>query len=188
MKWSRPQIQRMVKGVFDDLKASHVIVFKTSEDTVIAKAMSYIAADQEKDKQIEQEARDMLEQLEKASQEPIDRHKLFQMIKKKLMTQKNRPETWKAKGGVIEEIPLHFAHLIIDGIWDDDLVDYKDDERALKLAKQSISKFLKEVELLHEQVQNKIKSIKRTIIEGSEEWKALYDKFYKDELQRRGLL
>ena len=178
----------MVKRVLEDLKASHVIVFKSSEDSVLTKAMGYIIADQDQDKQIEQEARNMLEQLEKSSPEPIDRHKLFQMIKKKLMVQKNRPETWKEKGGMIEEIPMHFAHLIIDKIWDDDLVDYKDDERALKVAKQSIFKFLQELELLNEQVIKKITSIKRTIIEGSEEWKALYDKFYMDELKRRGLL
>lgn len=188
MKWNRPQVSRMVKGVLDDLKSSHVVTFKVPEETVVTKAIAYIMADQEKDKALEQEARELLEQMERASSEPIDRHKLFQMIKKKLRVQKNRPETWTSKEGRIEELPMHLAHLIVDGIWDDDLVDYTDEGRALKVAKQSISHFLQEVELLHDQVQNKIRSIKRTIIEGSEEWKALYDKFYKDELKKRGLL
>ena len=84
--------------------------------------------------------------------------------------------------------PVHFAHLIIDGVWRDDLVDYTDDNRALKVAKQSVGKFLNEVEFLNDQVRHKIQSIKRTILEGSDEWKALYDRFYKEELHRRGLL
>lgn len=188
MKWSKEQVKRMVKGVFDDLKVNNIITFKTSEELVVTKAINYVMTDQDKDRQIDREARRMLEDLEDSSPDPIDRHKLFQMIKKKLIAQKNRPETWKTKGGMVEEMPIHFAHLIIDSIWEDDLVDYTDDDRALKVAKQAVSKFLKEVELLNDQVKHKIQSIKRTILEGSEEWKALYDRFYKEELHRRGLL
>ena len=188
MKWSKEQVKRMVKGVFDDLKVNNIITFKTSEELVVTKAINYVMTDQDKDRQIDREARRMLEDLEDSSPDPVDRHKLFQMIKKKLIAQKNRPETWKTKGGMVEEMPIHFAHLIIDSIWEDDLVDYTDDDRALKVAKQAVSKFLKEVELLNDQVKRKIQSIKRTILEGSEEWKALYDRFYKEELHRRGLL
>ena len=188
IKWSKEQVKRMIKGVFDDLKANNIITFKKPEEFIVTRAINYVMTDQDKDKQIDREARRMLEDLEDSSPDPIDRHKLFQMIKKKLIAQKNRPETWKAKGGVIEEMPMHFAHLIIDGIWEDDLVDYTDDDRALKVAKQAVSKFLKEVEILNDKVKHKIQSIKRTILEGSEEWKALYDRFYKEELHRRGLL
>ena len=188
MKWTKEQIKRMVKGVFSDLKANNIVTFKATEDLVMTKAINYITADQNKDKEIDKEAREMVEELESKASDPIDRHKLFQMIKKKLMAEKNRPETWKTKAGVIEELPMHFAHLIIDGVWRDDLVDYTDDNRALKVAKQSVGKFLNEVEFLNDQVRHKIQSIKRTIFEGSDEWKALYDRFYKEELHRRGLL
>ena len=187
MKWSKEQIKRMVASVFNDLKANHIVTFKVAEDRVLTQAMGYIIADQEKDKAIDKEARRILEDLESKSNESIDRHKLFEMIKKKLIAQQNRPDTWKAKGGVVAEVPIHFAHLIIDGVWKDDLVDYDDDGRALKVAKQAVDRFLKEFELLNDQVRHKIQSIKRTILEGSEEWKALYDRFYKEELVRRGL-
>ena len=188
MKWSKEQIKRMIKGVFNDLKANNIVTFKAQEDLVVTKAINYIIADQNKDREIDKQAREMVEELESKASDPIDRHKLFQMIKKKLMDEQNRPDTWKTKGGVIEEMPIHFAHLIIDAVWKDDLVDYTDDNRALKVAKQSVAKFLNEVEVLNDQVRHKIQSIKRTIFEGSDEWKALYDRFYKEELLRRGLL
>ena len=188
MKWSKEQIKRVVKGVFNDLKANNIVTFKSPEDLVMTKAINYVIADQNKDREIDKQARKMVEELESQTSDPIDRHKLFQMIKKKLMSKENRPETLKTKEGVIEELPIHFAHLIIDAVWKDDLVDYTEDNRALKVAKQSVAKFLNEVDILNDQVRHKIQSIKRTILEGSEEWKALYDRFYKEELRRRGLL
>ena len=188
MKWSKEQVKRMVRGVFNDLKANNIVTFKSPEDLVVTKAINYVIADQNKDKEIDKQAWKMVEELESQASDPIDRHKLFQMIRKKLMVEKNRPETLKTKAGVIEELPIHFAHLVIDTVWKDDLVDYTDDTRALKVAKQSVAKFLKEVDVLNDQVRHKIQSIKRTIIEGSDEWKALYDRFYKEELHRRGLL
>ncbi len=188
VKWTKEQIKRVAKGVFSDLKANNIVTFKAPEDSVMTKVVSYVIADQNKDKEIDKEARRMVEDLESKASDTIDRHKLFQLVKKKLMAEKNRPDSWKSKGGVIEELPIHFAHLIIDAVWKDDLVDYTDDNRALKVAKQSVAKFLNEVEVLNEQVRHKIQSIKRTIPEGSDEWKALYDRFYKEELRRRGFL
>ena len=188
MKWSKEQVKRMVKGVFNDLKANNIVTFKSPEDLVMTKAINYVIADQNKDKEIDKEARRMVEELESQATDPIDRHKLFQMVRKKLMDRENRPDNWRTKGGMIEEMPIHLAHLIIDAVWKDDLVDYTDDNRALKVAKQSVAKFLNEVEILNDQVRHKIQSIKRTILEGSDEWKALYDRFYKEELHRRGLL
>ena len=188
VKWTKEQIKRVVKGVFNDLKANNIVTFKSPEDLVMTKAINYVVADQNKDREIDKQARKMVEELESQTSDPIDRHKLFQMIKKKLMSKENRPETLKTKEGIIEELPIHFAHLIIDAVWKDDLVDYTEDNRALKVAKQSVAKFLNEVDILNDQVRHKIQSIKRTILEGSEEWKALYDRFYKEELRRRGLL
>ena len=189
MKWTKEQIKRMVKGVFGDLKTNNIATFKSPEDLVVTRAINYVIADQNKDREIDKEARRMVEELESKASDPIDRHKLFQMIKKKLMDQENRPDNWRTlKGGMIEEVPIHFAHLIIDAVWKDDLVDYTDDNRALKVAKQSVAKFLSEVDILNDHVRHKIQSIKRTILEGSDEWKALHDRFYKEELRRRGLL
>lgn len=79
----------------------------------------------------------------------------------------------------------HFAHLITDVLYDDDLVDYTDDAAALRSAKDGIENFCREFEMIDESTRNKILSLKRTVIEGSPEWDTMYKKYYEEEVQRR---
>jgi hypothetical protein len=45
----------------------------------------------------------------------------------------------------------HFAHVIIDGLYHDDLVDYTDDDEALRAAKRAVMKFVAEEEQIKRQ-------------------------------------
>lgn len=85
-----------------------------------------------------------------------------------------------------EDRRSHFAHLICNTLYNDDLVDFTDDAVALRLAKDAIEDFLQEFEALDVAVRNKILSLKRTVIEGSPEWETLYIKYYEEEIQRKG--
>lgn len=85
-----------------------------------------------------------------------------------------------------DERKSHFAHLICDVLYDDDLVDYSEDAVALRVAKDAIDDFVKEFEKLDAVVRQKVMSLKRTVIEGSPEWETLYKKYYEEELKRKG--
>lgn len=85
-----------------------------------------------------------------------------------------------------EERRSHLVHLIVDGIWKDDLVDYTDEEKAMRLANKAMAKFVAECEDIDTSVQHKIASLKRGVVEGSPEWDVLYSKYYQEEMQRRG--
>jgi uncharacterized protein len=80
----------------------------------------------------------------------------------------------------------HLAHLIVDALWDDDLVDYSDDELAVRVAKKAIVEFVKADEMLDKLAKDKVASLRRGVTEGSPEWDILYKKYYEEELQRRG--
>jgi uncharacterized protein len=80
----------------------------------------------------------------------------------------------------------HLAHLIVDALWEDDLVDYSDDELAVRVAKKAIVEFVKADEMLDKLAKDKVASLKRGVTEGSPEWDILYKKYYEEELQRRG--
>ena len=41
-----------------------------------------------------------------------------------------------------EERQSHWAHLLTDSIWNDDMVDYTDEDQALRLAKLAIKEFV----------------------------------------------
>ena len=85
------------------------------------------------------------------------------------------------------ERQTHFAHLIVDGVWKSDMVDYPQEERALTIAKRAVAAFSQEIDSLDDNVRQKLYSMKRVVVEGSSEWDALYGKFFEEELRKRGL-
>jgi hypothetical protein len=85
-----------------------------------------------------------------------------------------------------EERVSHLARVVVDGIWNDDLVDYTDDDAALRAAKKGLNLFVKEVEEIDKKVHAKIASLKRGVAEGTPEWDVLYGKYFEEEMQRHG--
>ncbi len=80
----------------------------------------------------------------------------------------------------------HIARLVVDGIWDDDLVDYNDDDAALRAAKKGLADFVKIISEVDSSARAKVASLKRGVVEGSPEWDVLFSKYFEEELQRRG--
>lgn len=85
-----------------------------------------------------------------------------------------------------EERQTHLAHLVTDKVWGDDIVDFSDDDEALRAAKKAISLFVKENEEIDLKTRQRIQSLKRGVMEGSTEWDILYKKYYEEEKNRRG--
>lgn len=79
----------------------------------------------------------------------------------------------------------HIAHLICDGIWKDDLVDYTNDERALKEIKRTILEYIKLGDAADETARQKIRSLSKDVPEGSPEWEILYKKYLEEETSKR---
>ncbi len=79
----------------------------------------------------------------------------------------------------------HIAHLMTDGIWRDDLVDFTSDEKALKEVKQTITMYLKIEDDADNAARAKIRSLSRDIPEGSREWDVLYKKYFEEEMGKK---
>lgn len=84
-----------------------------------------------------------------------------------------------------EERITHISHLIWDGLYNDDLVDYEDDDESLKVIKQSLLNYLKIEDEIDEVVRTKISSLKRGVTEAHREWDVLYRKYYEEEANKR---
>ena len=81
----------------------------------------------------------------------------------------------------------HFTHLVIDGLWKDDLVDYTNEDEAMRTARRALALFVKEVMDVDVYARNSVAKLKRNVIEGSPEWDVMYRKYYEEELNRRGI-
>jgi hypothetical protein len=84
-----------------------------------------------------------------------------------------------------DERQNRFAHVIVDGIWNDDLVDYTDDDEALRTAKRAIIQYVKAELVIDEQIRTKIRSLKRQVVEGSPEWDLMFKKYYEEESNKK---
>lgn len=85
-----------------------------------------------------------------------------------------------------EDRITHLAHLISDGIWKDDLVDFKDDDRALQEIKSAMVEYLRVEDDADSAARAKIRSLSRDIPEGSREWDVLYRKYFEEEVSKKG--
>ncbi|MCB9025941.1 MAG: DUF507 family protein [Bdellovibrionaceae bacterium] len=87
---------------------------------------------------------------------------------------------------ITDERLSHLASVIVDGIWKEDLVDFTDDDLAMRLAKRAAAKFAEEMKDVDRKAKATVASLKRNVVEGSPEWDVLYKKYYEEEMQRRG--
>ena len=87
---------------------------------------------------------------------------------------------------ISEDRQSHLAHLVTDALWEDDMVDYTDDDQALKLTKRAISTYVKDDIDIDQKARAKVQTLKRGVMEGSPEWDILYKKYYEEERVKRG--
>ncbi|MGZ3691050.1 MAG: DUF507 family protein [Pseudobdellovibrio sp.] len=85
-----------------------------------------------------------------------------------------------------EDRQFHLAHIVTDKVWGDDIVDFSDDDQALKAAKIAIIAFVKEDAEIDKKAREKVASLKRDVMEGTREWDILYKKYYEEEKGRHG--
>jgi hypothetical protein len=87
---------------------------------------------------------------------------------------------------ISDDRAAHLAKIVVDGIWGDELVDYTDDDGAMRAAKNAMLAFQAECEEVDNVAKQKVASLKRGVVEGSSEWEVLYRKYFEEELNRRG--
>lgn len=89
---------------------------------------------------------------------------------------------------ISEDRQKHFAHLLIDGLWGEEFIDFDEDseEVIIRETKRLVAEWVKEQGDIDEIVCQKINSLKRDIPQGSSEWRIMYNKYFADEMSRRG--
>lgn len=88
MKWTRLQIERCVRRVLGELKSHSVLIPKVPEDKIFTRAVELIQKEFDKERELEKEAHQIVDDLEKKNAGGFERHKMFLMVKKKLAKEK----------------------------------------------------------------------------------------------------
>ena len=79
----------------------------------------------------------------------------------------------------------HLAHLILDGLWKENLADFPHEGRALTETKRVLHDFFQGDDHIDDIVRHKILSLSRHVPPGSREWDVLYRKYFEEEMRKQ---
>lgn len=85
-----------------------------------------------------------------------------------------------------EEKVSHLTHLMLDGVWKADMVDFPNEEQAMREAKKILLTFISRLTDVSELATKKIQSQKNPPPKNSPQWEVLYNKYYEEELRKHG--
>ena len=182
MKVSLSHIPHIASRIAVDLNRSGLVTMTHGLEATARAAEKILVESVKQEMALEEKVKAIVS----ANEEQIDYYladerQLFFMIKKKLA-----PEF-----GVIlsyEDRYSDIAHKILDELYEEDLINYDVSENRIKnIIYDAITTFIADTNELENAVYEKIKSYKRRVIPGTDEYEILYEKLYKDEVARRGM-
>ena len=89
MRLKEPQIKHLCQKVLLTLRAKQLIILKKPESAILARMEEIFAKDLKVEQDIDREAKRLLEEFEAKGGGNIDRQKMFALIKKQLVKDRN---------------------------------------------------------------------------------------------------
>ena len=84
MKLTTSQIQRLSEKILKQWKAQNLITFKVDEKIVLKTIVDVVTLNLKKEEQLDQDVKDLMDQMEREHEGQFQRHKMFPMLKQKL--------------------------------------------------------------------------------------------------------
>jgi hypothetical protein len=165
-----------------------LVYFTQRPDLLFAKIESFLTAAFEIETNVNAEAKALLEKYEKdMDKSQVDSHKMFLMIKKKLIRERNLVLQSDPTVSADDKIN-HLAHLIQQGLNRDADVDMKGNGDALLSAIKRILMIEARQEAeIREEVKKRLSHYKKTVLEGTPEWDILYQRTVSELMKKKGL-
>ena len=182
MKVSLSHVKHIANKIAVDLNRSGVVTMTQGLEAVAAEAEKLLTASVKQEMALEERVHEIVDENEEQIDFYLaDERQLFFMIKKKLADEY----------GVILNYDERFsdlAHKILDNLYEEDLINYDVNENRIKnIIFDAITGFVADTSEIESAVIDKLRTYKRKLIPGTDEYEILYDKHYQEELQKRGM-
>ncbi|PIR22815.1 MAG: hypothetical protein COV44_06560 [Deltaproteobacteria bacterium CG11_big_fil_rev_8_21_14_0_20_45_16] len=139
----------------------------------------------EEERRIEDQAQKLLS--DRAHEyEGIQKSKAIYMIKNQIAKEKDFILSGSSQGRMSADKISHMGHLIADKLYDDDLMDFPDEDDGPKFFKQVLKAFFEQEDAIDEKVRKKISTLSSPPLEQSRDWEILYKKYSEEEKKRMG--
>jgi len=182
MKISLKTIPHISNKISIDLAKSGAVTLTRGLEPVAHEAEKILHESVKKEMALEEKVNEYLEENEEEIEFMLaDERQLFFMIKKKLAPQFDVILDY-------EERFSDIAHKILDELYEEDLIHFDVNENRVKnIIFNAITSFLADTSEIEDAVMDKIRSYKRKFIPGTDEFEILYEKLYREELNKRGM-
>jgi len=182
MKISLKTIPHIANKIAVDLTKSGVVTMTRGLEPVSHEAEKVLLHNVKQEIALEEKAGLICDENEEEIEFMLaDERQLFFMIKKKLA-----PEF-----GVIlnyEERYSDVSHKILDELYEEDLIHFEVTENRIKnIIYNGITSFIADASEIEDVIMNKIRTYKKRYIPGTDEFDILYEKLYKEEMNKRGM-
>ena len=180
MKIPVPHAPYIANKISIDLLNSGYATFTKGLEPIKECAKTIIEEELEKERSLEQRVEEILEENEDEV-EFVDRRSMFWMIKKKIASDYDVILSYEDRFNNV-------AHLILDKLWSDDLMNYSVTENLMKnVIYKAIEDYIQGFEDIEQTVIDKIDTMKRKLIPGTDEYSTVFERLYREELQRKGM-
>jgi len=180
----KPNQSRLVAGkiAVDLIKAPFVKLLK-GKDAVVDAADKIILENLQREKELDAKVAEIIdEHYDEIETQQADDRQLFFMIKKRLA-----PEF-----GIImnyDDRYSEISHQILDELYEEYLIEYDvNDNQVKNIIFNAFRDFAKAYEEIDDIVYDKIRNMEKEILPGSSEYDILYERLFREELIRRGLI
>lgn len=182
MKIRLPHAPYIANKIAIDLLNSGYATFTNGTEPIKACVQEIFEEDLKKELALEQRVEELLDDNEDEMEfNRIDRRSMFWMIKKKIAKEYDVILSY-------EDRYNNVAHAMLDKLWQEDLMDYTVAENTMKnVILNALEEYVDSFEGIEEVVIEKIRHMKRDIIPGTDDYNAVFERYYREELQKKGM-
>ena len=183
MRLKQKQTGYVASKIGIDLANAPFISLPKGKDIVVKVCKDIIDENLAREKRLDSKVEELLlENEDEIEIQHIKERELFFLIKKKLA-----PEY-----GIIMNYDDRYneiSHTILDELYENYLIDYDvSDNKVRNVIFKAFRAFANAYDEIDTAVYEKIKKMKKEYIPGSIEYELIYERLYKEELQKRGMI
>ena len=166
-----------------DLANAPFITMPKGREAVVEACKAIIDANLAKEHALDEKVHKILdENYDEIEFQLADERQLFFMIKKKMADE----------AGVIMNYDDRYndlAHLILDELYENYLAEYDVNENQVKnVIFKAFKAFADAYDEIDDIVYDKIRGMEKEVVPGSQDYELLYERYYQEELSKRGML
>ena len=183
MKIRLPHAPYIARKIAIDLLNSGYVTFTEGVDVVAQKAEEVLIEDLKKEQALEERVNEILEENEDEMEfMRVDRRNMFWLVKKKMAKEYDVILSYEDRFNKV-------AHEILDKLYDEDLINYSVSENVVKnVIYTAIENYIQSFEEIEDTVIEKIEKMQRKLIPGTDEYNVVFERLYREELRKRGMM